>query len=148
MNKMETEDKLLKEFLKEGILVKAPDNFKEHVMMSVAKLEPAKKQRFDLSLLGFIMISVFAVCSSLGVIYFFDHDFFVSIWQYAIRFPQLLLMPFSKLFSSTAAWQLNFQINTIVSGTILIILFLLAIDKWILGSKRKINLHLFSSFGF
>lgn len=136
---MENDEKLIKELLEKGLIQKAPDNFTESVMMAIAQTETKEKPIIDLSFLSYALIIIGAFVVSAGVLYFTNKELLINYYNYflnitvgATSFITGLFTNFNLTFSSLPG-------SGLIAGIILIMLALLAFDRFLFTGRRYTN---------
>ena len=136
---MEKDDQMLKDLLKEGFLSKAPDNFTDRVMMNVAEteIEESSSKYLPMVYASIILGSVFAF---LGILFYTNSGIVERYQNYFLEFLSAMLSPFSGVLEKFT--NLNFQLpfNGMLMGVAVIVIALLAFDRYVLGRKRYLNL--------
>ena len=137
---MEKDEKLLKDLLKEGFLTKAPENFTDRVMMAVAKTETEHETITKYSPLVYTAIIMGSILAMFGILFYTNKSIFEKYQNYFLDFIVATISPFSGVFDKFANFNFQLPYNGLLMGVTIIIIALLAFDRFVLNRKQYLNL--------
>jgi len=137
---MEKDEKLLKDLLQEGFLTKAPDNFTDRVMLAVAETETQQETTSRYSALVYAAIIMGSILAIFGILFYTNKSIFEKYQNYFHDFIVAIISPFSGVLDKFANLNFQFPYNGLLMGVGLIIIGLLAFDRFVIGGKRYLNL--------
>ncbi len=137
---MNTEDKKIRELLKNLQVEKAPEGFTSNVMNSITEFEESSKTVIQMNTIIPALLVFTSILVSIGVFYFFDNSFFENILS-----PIAFL---SDIFNNQFAWFNSYLMqmvsilkqNTFALGLGVILIILLSFDRVILRRRLRINM--------
>ena len=137
---MNTEDKKIRELLKNLQVEKAPEGFTSNVMNSITEFEESSKTVIQMNTIIPALLVFTSILVSIGVFYFFDNSFFENIFS-SIAF-------LSDIFNNQFAWFNSYLMqmvsilkqNTFALGLGVILIILLSFDRVILRRRLRINM--------
>ncbi len=137
---MNTEDKKIRELLKNLQVEKAPEGFTSNVMNSITEFEESSKTVIQMNTIIPALLVFTSILVSIGVFYFFDNSFFENIFS-----PIAFL---SDIFNNQFAWFNSYLMqmvsilkqNTFALGLGVILIILLSFDRVILRRRLRINM--------
>jgi hypothetical protein len=137
---MEKDEKLLKDLLQEGFLTKAPDNFTDRVMLAVAETESQQETTSRYSALVYSAIIIGSILAIFGILFYTNKSIFEKYQNYFYDFIVAVISPFSGVLNKFANLNFQFPYNSLLMGVGLIIIGLLAFDRFVLNRKSYLNL--------
>lgn len=137
---MNTEDKKIRELLKNLQVEKAPEGFTSNVMNSITEFEESSKTVIQMNTIIPALLVFTSILVSIGVFYFFDNSFFENIFS-----PIAFL---SDIFNNQFTWFNSYLMqmvsilkqNTFALGLGVILIFLLSFDRVVLRRRLRINM--------
>ncbi len=137
---MNTEDKKIRELLKNLQVEKAPEGFTSNVMNSITEFEESSRTVIQMNTIIPALLVFTSILVSIGVFYFFDNSFFENILS-----PIAFL---SDIFNNQFAWFNSYLMqmvsilkqNTFALGLGVILIILLSFDRVILRRRLRINM--------
>ncbi len=137
---MNTEDKKIRELLKNLQVEKAPEGFTSNVMNSITEFEESSRTVIQMNTIIPALLVFTSILVSIGVFYFFDNSFFENIFS-----PIAFL---SDIFNNQFAWFNSYLMqmvsilkqNTFALGLGVILIILLSFDRVILRRRLRINM--------
>ena len=137
---MEKDEKLLKDLLKEGFLTNVPENFTDRVMMAVAETETEHETITKYSPLVYTAIILGSILAMFGILFYTNNSIFEKYQNYFLDFIVATISPFSGVFDKFSNFNFQLPYNGLLMGVTIIIIALLAFDRFVLGRKRYLNL--------
>ena len=137
---MEKDDKLIRKMLEKGLLTKAPENFTDKVMMAVAAAEIQRKPVIDFSAISYVFIVLGAFIVSAGVLYFTNNELLVKYYTYFMSSIAGVTAFISGIFANFNLSFSNIPGSGLIAGISLIMIALLAFDRYVFSGRRYVNL--------
>ena len=137
---MNTEDKKIRELLKNLQVEKTPEGFTSNVMNSITEFEESSKTVIQMNTIIPALLVFTSILVSIGVFYFFNNSLFENIFS-----PFAFL---SDIFNNQFAWFNSYLMqlvsilkqNTFALGLGLILIILLSFDRVIFRRRLRINM--------
>lgn len=139
---MDKEEQMIRDLLEKGFLTKAPENFTDKVMMAVATTDTQKSPVIDLSYFSYALIILGAFALSIGALFFTNKELLLKYYQYLIDFNLGGLALVTGLFTNFNNVFSALPGSGLIAGIVLIMIALLAFDKFVFSGRRYVNVFL------